>query len=349
MKKAMGQLEEGIRNCTKSIELNPMYVKVLLRRGELYMTTGELDLAMVDFNRVLEIEPKNAVALKSIPQLNVDKLLEKGRKWQKLQTARYAEKRKFGYVTAPKEDMPPEHLRKIIRDHGDMTSRKYRREKRVYLGALKYMPHAIIKLWENMPMPWEQIRDVKVLYHITGAITFVNEIAWVIEPIYRAQWGSMWISMRREKRDRRHFKRMRFPPFDDEEPPLDHANNIIDTQLYKDVARQIATHMVKTEDGSSLVWESRFKRKSWKLLDEGRWRQPHVASGRYQHLSAIYFLQERQQFHLEQLRAAEFRARTAAQAQLTKAEGGTGAPVVVGAQPSTLPAAPTASLQPPQQ
>jgi pre-mRNA-processing factor 8 len=22
---------------------------------------------------------------------------------------------------------------------------------------------------ENMPMPWEQIRDVKVLYHITGS------------------------------------------------------------------------------------------------------------------------------------------------------------------------------------
>ena len=142
---------------------------------------------------------------------------------------------------------------------------------------------------------------------------------------------------------------MRLSPFDDEEPPLDHANNIIDAQLYKDVARQVATQMVKTEDGSSLVWESRFKWKSWKLLDEGRWRQPHVASERYQHLSAIYFLQERQQFHLEQLRAAEFRARTAAQAQLTKAEGGTGAPVVVGAQPSTLPAAPTASLQPPQQ
>lgn len=33
--------------------------------------------------------------------------------------------------------------------------------------------------------------------------------------------------MRREKRDRRHFKRMRFPPFDDEEPPLDYADNIL--------------------------------------------------------------------------------------------------------------------------
>lgn len=28
---------------------------------------------------------------------------------------------------------------------------------------------------------------MKVLYHITGAITFVNEIPWVVEPIYLAQ------------------------------------------------------------------------------------------------------------------------------------------------------------------
>ena len=36
--------------------------------------------------------------------------------------------------------------------------------------------------------------------------------------------------MRREKRDRRHFKRMRLPPFDDEEPPLDYADNILDVE-----------------------------------------------------------------------------------------------------------------------
>jgi hypothetical protein len=59
---------------------------------------------------------------------------------------------------------------------------------------------------------------------------FVNEIPWVVEPIYIAQWGPMWIMMRREKRDRRNFKRMRFPPFDDEEPPLDYADNILDVE-----------------------------------------------------------------------------------------------------------------------
>ena len=61
-------------------------------------------------------------------------------------------------MDAQKEDMPPEHIRKIIRDHGDMSSRKYRHDKRVYLGALKYMPHALLKLLENMPMPWEQVQ-----------------------------------------------------------------------------------------------------------------------------------------------------------------------------------------------
>ena len=126
-----------------------------------------------------------------------------------------------------KEELPAEVLRKIIKDHGDMSSKKFKQDKTVYLGALKYIPHAIYKLLENLPFPWEQVRNVKVLYHITGAISFVDEIPKVIEPIYIAQWGTMWIMMRREKRDRRHFKRMRFPPFDDEEPPLDYADNVI--------------------------------------------------------------------------------------------------------------------------
>lgn len=152
------------------------------------------------------------------------------RKWRQMQTQRYSERRKFGFVETQKEDMPPEHIRKIIRDHGDLSSKKYRQDKRVYLGALKYVPHAVLKLLENMPMPWEQVREVKVLYHVTGAITFVNETPLVIEPVYLAQWGTMWIMMRREKRDRRHFKRMRFPPFDDEEPPLDYGDNILDVE-----------------------------------------------------------------------------------------------------------------------
>eukprot|EP01038_Epipyxis_sp_PR26KG_P010035 gene10035-13492_t len=183
---------------------------------------------------------------------NATEILEaKSRKWAQLNAKRFSNKKKSigGFVDAYKEEMPPEHVRKIIRDHGDMSSKKFRHDKRVYLGALKYVPHAVYKLLENMPMPWEQVRNVKVLYHITGAISFVNEIPWVIEPVYIAQWGTMWIMMRREKRDRRNFKRMRFPPFDDEEPPLDYADNILDVEPLEPI------HMELDDDDDYAVKE----------------------------------------------------------------------------------------------
>ena len=37
------------------------------------------------------------------------------RKWHQLNSKRYAEKHKFGFSEAQKEDMPPEHVRKIVR------------------------------------------------------------------------------------------------------------------------------------------------------------------------------------------------------------------------------------------
>jgi len=56
-------------------------------------------------------------------------------------------------------------------------------------------------------------------------------------------------------------------------------------------------------------------------------------------------IQERQQFHLEQLRAAEFRARTAAQQQLNKESGvGGGVPVGQPASPGQQPQAQQAML-----
>ena len=68
-----------------------------------------------------------------------------------------------------------------------MTSKKFRHDKRVYLGALKFVPHAVYKLLENMPMPWQQVKHVRVLYHITGAISFVDEIPWCA-PDLPAPW-----------------------------------------------------------------------------------------------------------------------------------------------------------------
>ena len=71
-------------------------------------------------------------------------LLVSARKWQQLQSKRYAEKRKFGFIDVQKEDMPPAHVRKIIRDHGDMSNRKFRHDKRVYLGSVAHVSSRVI-------------------------------------------------------------------------------------------------------------------------------------------------------------------------------------------------------------
>ncbi|KAK5122969.1 Pre-mRNA-processing-splicing factor 8 [Meristemomyces frigidus] len=167
------------------------------------------------------------------------KLQEKKQRWLRQQRQRFAEKRRGGFVETQKADMPPEHLRKIVKDIGDVSQKKFSSDKRSYLGALKFMPHAVLKLLENMPMPWESAREVKVLYHVNGCLTLVNEIPRVIEPVFHAQWATMWVVMRREKSDRRHFKRMRFPPFDDEEPPLSWSENIEDVEPLEPIQMEL--------------------------------------------------------------------------------------------------------------
>ncbi|KAL8680522.1 MAG: hypothetical protein Q9186_003273 [Xanthomendoza sp. 1 TL-2023] len=178
------------------------------------------------------------------------KFAQKKKEWLRTQRNRFGEKRKGGFVETQKADMPPEHLRKIVKDIGDVSQKKFSSDKRSYLGALKFMPHAVLKLLENMPMPWESSREVKVLYHVNGCLTLVNETPRVIEPVFHAQWATMWVCMRREKSDRRHFKRMRFPPFDDEEPPLSWSENIEDVEPLEPIQMEFD----EVEDSPVLDW-----------------------------------------------------------------------------------------------
>ncbi|KAI8947184.1 pre-mRNA processing splicing factor 8 [Xylaria longipes] len=177
------------------------------------------------------------------------KFEQKKKEWLRSQRNRFGEKRKGGFVETQKADMPPEHLRKIVKDIGDVSQKKYTSDKRSYLGALKFMPHAVMKLLENMPMPWESTREVKVLYHVNGCLTLVNEIPRVIPPVFHAQWATMWLTMRKEKSDRRLFKRMRFPPFDDEEPPLSWSENLEDVEPLQPIQMEL------DEDEDAAVYE----------------------------------------------------------------------------------------------
>lgn len=175
---------------------------------------------------------------------------EKSEKYARQKRHAFSEKRRAAGQSTQKVDMPSHHLRKIIKDIGDVSHKKYSNDKRSYLGALKFMPHAVMKLLENMPMPWESAREVKVLYHVNGGLTLVNEVPRVIEPVFHAQWATMWVTMRREKGDRRHFKRMRFPPFDDEEPPMDYAENIEGVEPLEPIQMELDPD----EDGAVFDW-----------------------------------------------------------------------------------------------
>nr|CAB3267323.1 tetratricopeptide repeat protein 1-like [Phallusia mammillata] len=55
--KNMDKNKEAIKDCSEAIALNPKYVRVLLRRAQLYEDTEKLDEALGDYKSVIEIDP----------------------------------------------------------------------------------------------------------------------------------------------------------------------------------------------------------------------------------------------------------------------------------------------------
>ena len=100
-----------------------------------------------------------------------------------------------GLKAPPKAPMPPEHLRKVIKDHGDLSSKKFAKDKRIYLGALKYVPHAIMKLLENMPMPWEQVKPKYNNCYKIKILSFLFYRCGMLKPFITLQ-GQLHLLMR---------------------------------------------------------------------------------------------------------------------------------------------------------
>ncbi|XP_051869684.1 tetratricopeptide repeat protein 1 [Pristis pectinata] len=53
----LGNKEDAISDCTKAIELNPNYIRAILRRAELYEKTEKLDEALQDYKTIVEKDP----------------------------------------------------------------------------------------------------------------------------------------------------------------------------------------------------------------------------------------------------------------------------------------------------
>ncbi|XP_061658435.1 tetratricopeptide repeat protein 1 [Syngnathoides biaculeatus] len=65
----MERKDDGIADCSRALELNPDYVKALLRRAELYEQTEQLEKALDDYQKVLERDPTQAGARQACARL----------------------------------------------------------------------------------------------------------------------------------------------------------------------------------------------------------------------------------------------------------------------------------------
>nr|GMC58381.1 tetratricopeptide repeat protein 1 [Ipomoea batatas]GMC63357.1 tetratricopeptide repeat protein 1 [Ipomoea batatas]GMC68562.1 tetratricopeptide repeat protein 1 [Ipomoea batatas] len=64
-----GKYTETINECTKALELNPTYVKALLRRAETNEKLEHYDEAIKDMTKILELEPSHDQARRAIVRL----------------------------------------------------------------------------------------------------------------------------------------------------------------------------------------------------------------------------------------------------------------------------------------
>jgi len=69
MKKQLCLPQQAIANCSKAIELNPQYLKALLRRAQLYEETDKLDDALKDFQSILELDARHLEANNAVRRL----------------------------------------------------------------------------------------------------------------------------------------------------------------------------------------------------------------------------------------------------------------------------------------
>ncbi|XP_051127173.1 uncharacterized protein LOC127248717 [Andrographis paniculata] len=65
----LGKYEETIKECTKALELNPSYMKAIVRRGEAREKLEQYEEAIADMNKILELDPLNDQAKRTIIRL----------------------------------------------------------------------------------------------------------------------------------------------------------------------------------------------------------------------------------------------------------------------------------------
>lgn len=64
-----GKYADTIKECTKALELNPEYLKAVIRRGEAHEKLEHFDEAIADMEIILKLDPSNVQAKRTIARL----------------------------------------------------------------------------------------------------------------------------------------------------------------------------------------------------------------------------------------------------------------------------------------
>ncbi|CAI9285581.1 unnamed protein product [Lactuca saligna] len=65
----LGKYEESIKECTKALELNPTYMKALVRKAEAHEKLENYEDAIAGMKKILELDPSNKQAKRTIIRL----------------------------------------------------------------------------------------------------------------------------------------------------------------------------------------------------------------------------------------------------------------------------------------
>lgn len=172
--------------------------------------------------------------------------------WRRENSVEFAFRGAF-HAAAQKDPVPPEYIRKVVKEMGDLSGPRFQSTRKLAVGVLQYIPLALYKLLENMPMPWEEAKYVDVVYHVGGVLSIVKDTPTVAEPVYVAQWGSVWTKMRAHKvevfQGGGSFMRA-IHKGDEKEPPIDYGDYLMD----RDPPPPLYDDLDEDEDGAIMDW-----------------------------------------------------------------------------------------------
>ncbi|TBU16093.1 subunit of U5 snRNP spliceosome [Ordospora colligata] len=147
-----------------------------------------------------------------------------------------------------KERMPPEHLRR--------TMNVLKSTCPASMGAMRYIPYALHNLLRSMPMPWEPLRYVPVLYHVSGVITFVTDKRRTDVYEYKKMWSVVSMRCSEESKKRGGIRVLSYPVFDDEQEIISYGS-IIGMPVPKGVECEEATESFFSEQGRRYLFNSK--------------------------------------------------------------------------------------------